>query len=505
MRLSPNRAILALLLCVWMVVPFVNSHAEDAATPASGGDAILSPTDLQHAERCPICKDFAYKHHNPLFPSFQCLPQPMRQRGLAEKRRMVCPVCNTVHDVEFVRELDPKGGIDTDFCYHPLKDADYTTNIYTCTNCGYTAYAGGFYEMPMGRKAVDADLESAIDRHFMLESSFKSWVRSNLARPLHDKLTELAKQIHPDQDWTAIKSQASIPLDMKLDYLHRCYSRLGVSYEFLAGMYMRFTYIYRNQFCEAKVTSELKRGYILTLPLLFESESFENETEILEDLGSLKHGELAYTLGIKWGEYSVRELIDRYIEVIRMINGIMDGTAKQEDINRAKVWGLTEPDLLQAKFVLFLELSSAYLRLGDLTLSQKSLEKAEALNEGDKLFANFPEKATKEQLTSREQAKIRTRLVIQEKMRDFVNHLKYLYQSITYLKESIRHKGLRAIYYPTQTYLVGNLYYRVELYDVAKLWFKMAKRSSVIYDFLNLPPKTRSGFNELLNSMLEDR
>ena len=58
--------------------------------------AIVSSEDPSLAARCPICGDFLYKHNNPNFPDFRCIPANADRRGFPESRRMVCPICNNV-------------------------------------------------------------------------------------------------------------------------------------------------------------------------------------------------------------------------------------------------------------------------------------------------------------------------------------------------------------------------------------------------------------------------
>ena len=157
MKIGPKYAALAVLLLVLGAVPALTGRGEEAAPKekkrTSPAGVIVNPAEEGLAARCPICGDFLYKHNNPDYPDFRCIPPNADKRGIPETRRMVCPVCFAVNKVKFVRRLDFSRGIDSDLCYHSGKPSDYMTNIYTCPYCGYTAFADGFYELPPGKAA----------------------------------------------------------------------------------------------------------------------------------------------------------------------------------------------------------------------------------------------------------------------------------------------------------------------------------------------------------------
>ncbi len=502
MKIGPKYAALAVLLLVLGAVPALTGRGEEAApkekkrtTPAG---VIVNPAEEGLAARCPICGDFLYKHNNPDYPDFRCIPPNADKRGIPETRRMVCPVCFAVNKVKFVRRLDFSRGIDSDLCYHSGKPSDYMTNIYTCPYCGYTAFADGFYELPPGKAAADEELKRVMDRYFEFPPSFVEWVKKTLTKPLHDRLDALVKKVYKEGDWTLVKDQESIPRDLKIDYLIRCQTRLGAGKTLLAGLYMRVYYIYRQAFVKAEVIEPLRRAYILNTILLYKPEAFENEEKLLEDLASLATDKIYDTLGVKVADYTPKEVIDKTIETIKRVNGVLDGTADKEYMSKVRRAGVTDDDLQAVRFTLFLELASNYLRIGDLSATVYFLSRAEALARSGKMFASMPEdkrgKAVEECLA-----------IVRRKNALLSNHQRYMAKCLEYLKYTILHGTIRMMYYPMQAYLVGNLYYRLEAdeYKPAKIWLKMAKRAAVIYDYLGLPPEARNGFTDLVDSMLE--
>ncbi|MFA4986637.1 MAG: DUF2225 domain-containing protein [Candidatus Brocadiia bacterium] len=492
-------SILCLLgLCIWPAYGEEPTRPKATSNPTAG--AISSAAFAEMSARCPICGDFLYKHNNPEYKDFICIPPNSSKRGEPEPRLMICPVCHKVRAYSFVRFQDPSRGIDSDLCFHSGKKSSYLTNVWTCLDCGYSAYPDGFFEMPSGKSALDADVEQALDSRFQLLPSFVDWVKKELGEPLHAMLTEMVKAtaggIDKNADWHLVESQESIPVATRLELFIKCYAKREASAEFLAGLYQRAMHIYRVEFCKVAIIDELRRAFIFATPLLYEKEAFANEQAILEDLGKLSLGDVADMIGVKWAEYTPEELITKFIEVIKMLNGILDGTGKTEDIKRARSSGVTNDDIYCVKFILFLELASSSLRIGDKAATLDYLGKAGALLEGGKMFTLLPAE-------KQESAKRTCTGIIQQKLNQFKNHQNYMVATLSNLKESLLEDTLRAMYIPAQTYLIGDLYFRLEesSFRPAKLWLSMASRSASIFTFIGVSENVAKNFSQLVSRM----
>ncbi len=498
MRPATNQFILAVLIAIIALSAFSAVAEEKKTTPRSQEEsaAILSATEVSSSSRCVICGDFLYKHNNPDFHSFQCIPMSFADRGMPSTRKMVCPVCHNIHEVPFVKQLDFSVGIDSDFCYHSSRPSDYLTNIHTCVNCGYTALVDDFYELPPNKPAVDDYVKRVIDNYFELLPSYTEWVKKELSKPLHDKLTVLVKETYKDGDWTYVTRQDLIPMEIKLDYLIRCYAQRAASSVFLAGMYNRAYYAYRQAFTKAEVIPQLRNAYLLTAVLLYEPEAYKNESALLEELANLATDKIRDSIGVKLADYTADQLITKIVGIIKDVNMLLDGTAPDDVARRARTANVTKDDLNCVRFVLFLELAANFLRIGDFSSTVLFMTKAEALLKSGDMFTLL-EPAAK-QTSSAACMK-----VLNKKSNYLVNHQTYMSECLAMLKKTIRDETLRVIYYPTQTYLIANLYYRLEIlnYRPAKFWAKMARQSASIYAYLGLSGSVTTNYLALVDKL----
>ena len=88
---------------------------------------------------CPVCGKPLKDHDN---PNFVC-QDPNRKTLTLNERQAVCPVCGNKFNA-LVPEKDLRGGIDHDFCWHPLGILSNVSNVWMCPKCGYAALHENF-------------------------------------------------------------------------------------------------------------------------------------------------------------------------------------------------------------------------------------------------------------------------------------------------------------------------------------------------------------------------
>lgn len=283
---------------------------------------------------CQVCGRPLVDH---LDPNFVCR-DPRHRMASLQRRPCACPVCGHRFSGP-LPETGSKGGIDRDFCRHPIGVYIGSSDVWLCPKCGYAAL---FWEF---NRPVPDEVKSYVAEQVTKRTVdfFREFIRLKPTKFQFDDFTFL--------------SQDLVPESLKYANALKIYARRKASPRLMAKLHLGSSHAYRRIICGPFAEAGLDRAIRKIGALLADPE--------LRDEGP----EGAARLG--------RELLSRS-EAAMMSTREAGPPRRASDADPSDKLGVRD------RLCLLLRLAGLHDRLGEGWLSKKYLEEAEAVARSEK-------------------------------------------------------------------------------------------------------------------------